>query len=681
MIDHARVAGDGGTGPRGPLRAVVTERTAMNTAGVVGPSRPPITDLLGMAGGVSRVQAPLDMWGHQSRDDRAGSSERARGHDALRVAAIVLSVVALLLTSSALNWVASASAQEEPALLKAVIVVGPTHSLTNRFLGYGRAMADAAEAQGMEVKRLFHPYATKKRVKKHAQGANLFIYVGHGNGWPSPFPPFQEVTKNGLGLNPNSGERSTSNVKYSGADWLRENIAFSPNAVVILSHLSYASGNASSGMPIPSRATAVERIDNFANGFLAIGARVVFALGWQPGADVIDALNQENATMDRIFMTRYRTGVSPLNGWIGTNPGYYESVRTPGADIHIDPSSSAGYLRGLSGELDFSTGEWRGGEPPPPDTEAPVLSGLEIRPDAATVATGSAELPVFTPNGDGLSDNVVADLTLSEKAFVDVKIFKGENKGREWTRFHYRGDSTVVWDGRRDDGEYIGEGTFKITLRPRDRADNVGKRVSVEVIALASLKSPSVEPSLVHSADQDGLVDTARFKARLIRPGSVRWVVKDAAGAVVRRGIDGVDYEIGFVKWVWDGRNDAGQLLPAGEYTSRVRVTRPAGTYGHDVTVRLQPFRLRSPSDTLKRGQSMTVTIRSAEPLAGKARVRIKQSGVKSYPAKVKKVSRTKFKITVEARQSGRTGPLKVSVAGTDIEGGEQAQRFTLTVR
>lgn len=633
-----------------------------------------------MAGAGAHEHALMSMWGFRRRHDRATSSVRERRRDTGRVLTVGMSVLAFLLMSSALDWDSTVRG-EEPIPRKAVVVVGPTHSLTNRYLGYGRAMADVAEAQGMDVKRIFHPNATKSRVRNQAQGADLFIYVGHGNGWPSSFPPYQEATKNGLGLNPINGDRTTADVRYFGADWLKEEVVLSPNAVVILSHLSYASGNASSGMPIPSRDTAIERVDNFANGFLAVGARVVYALGWQPGADIIDALHLEDASMDGIFRTRYRKGESPFNGWIGTDPSYHESVRTPGAEVHIDPSSSSGYLRAVTGQLGFTTREWRGGEPPLPDTEPPVLSGLKIRPEDATVATGDAELPVFTPNGDGLSDTIVADLTLSERAFVDVIISRDGRKVRKWSRFHYPGPSTITWNGRRDNGDYVGEGTFKLKLTPRDGAGNVGEPRSTGVIVLRSLKGPTVSPALFHAADQDGLADSTRFQARLTRAGTVRWLIRDADDKMVRRGIDDVDYEAGLVVWDWDGRDDAGVILSKGEYTARVRMTRPAGTYGHDLTVRLQPFRLQRPGDRIKRGRAMAATIRSAERMAGKPTVKIKQRGIKGYALKVRKVSGRTFKVSIRARTKGRKGRLVVVVSGTDVEGGEQAHRFYLKVR
>ena len=38
-------------------------------------------------------------------------------------------------------------------------------------------------------------------VEPALQGASIVVYYGHGNGWPSPYTPFQEDTKDGLGLN------------------------------------------------------------------------------------------------------------------------------------------------------------------------------------------------------------------------------------------------------------------------------------------------------------------------------------------------------------------------------------------------------------------------------------------------------------------------------------------------
>ncbi|CAN5854742.1 hypothetical protein BH23CHL8_BH23CHL8_03700 [soil metagenome] len=597
----------------------------------------------------------------------------------LRVLLVVASIVALLLTSSALNLVAKARAADE--VRRAVVVVGPVHERTSRYLEYGRAMALAAEAQGMEVTRIFHPNATPSRVKKHANGAHLFIYAGHGNGWPSPYPPFQERTKNGLGLNPSSGEATTSNVNYKGADWLREHIRFAPNAVVILSHLSYASGNASSGMPIPSRSVAVERVDNFANGFLAVGARAVWALGWQPGEDVIAALHREDATMDGIFMTRYRAGTGPHTGWVGWRPAlYYESVRTPFAQIHIDPDPTYGYLRAVTGDLAFTTQEWRTGstEVLPPDIDPPVISDVTVKQAAVTVATSDETAPVFTPNGDGLSDSIAVKHTLSEPSYLGIEVVRtgNENVVRRIRKWSPAGRSTTSWDGLRDDGSVAADGTYRVVFTPRDRAGNVGESAAVRVKVLTALKAPKVKPDLFFPNDEDQLAQTTRFIARLIKSGTVSWVVRDASGAVVRTGIDAADLDVGRLAWTWDGRDDAGERLPKGTYQTRVRIARSVGTYGHDVTVHLLPFWLDKPDRQLRRGQTVGLVITSAEPLKGKPIVKIRQPD-KSFRPTVRKLSDTRFTSSFKVRSGGRNGRVKVIVEGTDKGGGTQMHRFT----
>jgi flagellar hook assembly protein FlgD len=631
---------------------------------------------------------PLEAWHHMPALHRASSraashQDRRDGHDrrrdVLRLLIITMAVAGLLLTSSALNLVTEVRAADAP---KAVIVSGPVHSLTQRYKAYARDIADAAEAKGMDVTRIFHPTATVDRVKKHANGAKLFVYVGHGNGWPSAFGPFQEDTKNGLGLNPaDPDKRTTSNVIYKGANWLKANVEFAPNAVVILSHLSYASGNASSGMPIPSRSVAVERVDNFANGFLASGAQVVFALGWQPGADIVRALADEAATMDAIFMTRYRDGVNPLNGWIGHDPGYYPSVRTPGAVVHIDPDPTYGYLRGLTGNLEFTTNQWRDDEALPPDTEAPVLSDVAASQAPVTVATTNDSVPVFTPNGDGLSDTIKVSPRLSENAFLDVQVRRDGDVVRRMTVWSLAGKGATTWDGRRDDGAYVGEGQFRIVLTPMDRAGNQGEPADVRVLVLSSIKSPTAIPALFHARDGDELAQSARLRARLTRPGTVSWLIRDDSGTVVRHGLDGVEMEPGLARFTWDGSDDAGQLVPDGRYTARVRVTRPQGTYAHDVTVRVMPFKLWTKRWILRRGDTAALLFESAEPIKGRPILTVKQRAVPQYEVGVKKLSPTDMKATLRTRRAGKPGPMTIRITGTDSAGGSDTKSFTIRLK
>jgi len=635
------------------------------------------------------VLAGVEPWQHMPAPHRSAPSTRPHGsarRELIRVLAVVLSVVALVLTSSALNWVTEASAADgvpdQPK--KAVIVSGPVHSRTEAYRDYAIAIADAAEAQGMDVKRILHPNATTSRVIHHANGADLFVYVGHGNGWPSPYGPFQEDTKNGLGLNPDDPEmRTTGNVRYKGANWMRENIELAPNAVVILSHLSYASGNASSGMPIPSRSVAIERIDNFANGFLSIGARVVWALGWQPGADVVKALHQENASMDAVFMTRYRSGVNPLNGWIGHNPGYYDSVRIPGARIHIDPDPGYGYLRGLTGDLGFTTTEWRQTGTLPDDTVPPVISSVSARQDAVTLTAANSVVPVFTPNSDGLSDTIKISYNLTENAFIGMEFKQHGKVIGERSRWALRGNGSFTWDGRRDSGSLVGDGKVRITLTPTDRAGNEGESVLVAVKVLNAMKAPTVSPRMFYSADGDEVAQSSTLRATILRDATASWTIYDKNGTAVRHGPES-DVSPGKFSFVWDGANDAGAQVRDGKYRARIRITRSRGTYAHQVMVRMTSFSLGASRWTLRRGGATTLYIESAEPLKGKPVVTANQRGIPLFtvsPNRITWISNTQFKVKLKTRNKGKPGDLKLRITGYDKRGGSQDRLFHLTLR
>jgi ABC-type molybdate transport system substrate-binding protein len=70
----------------------------------------------------------------------------------------------------------------EAAQKKVVIVVGPVGSMTAGFKRYANEVAEQATNHGAKVIKVYSPNATWARVKRAAQGANVLVYMGHGNG-------------------------------------------------------------------------------------------------------------------------------------------------------------------------------------------------------------------------------------------------------------------------------------------------------------------------------------------------------------------------------------------------------------------------------------------------------------------------------------------------------------------
>jgi hypothetical protein len=224
---------------------------------------------------------------------------------------------------------------------RAVIIVGPSSGSTQEFLAEGRLFANQAERAGMKVKRIFHPRATWARVRPALQGANLVVYFGHGNGWPSAFAPFQETTKNGFALNRYEGAPPFQHAYYGG-DVIRAKVRLADNAIVIIYRACYAAGNGEEWHRVPSLSVALRRVDNFAASFLHkdVRAGVVMAYRTKQWVNLATALMRPGKTMNSDI--------------------YRESRRTPGAYIHLDPHPTAGYSRAITGHLRMTTREWMG---------------------------------------------------------------------------------------------------------------------------------------------------------------------------------------------------------------------------------------------------------------------------------------------------------------------------------
>ncbi len=266
----------------------------------------------------------------------------------------VRSLASALLAALVLVTAAAATAPEtRAATAKVVIVVGPVGSATRDYKSGANKLADLARSYGANVKKVYSPRATWKRVRNAAEGASLLIYLGHGNGWPSPYAPFSADSKDGFGLN-RSARHGNSNLRYYGESYMAK-LDLARNAVVVLNRLCYASGNNEWGAGNPKKSTAIKRVDNYGRGFLRAGAKAVYASGITSVKYVINGLFDA-------------AGATTLSQLFWTDPSrtrdfdfQFTSVRTPGATAILDPYARRRYYRSVIGFLDTTVSDWRSG--------------------------------------------------------------------------------------------------------------------------------------------------------------------------------------------------------------------------------------------------------------------------------------------------------------------------------
>jgi hypothetical protein len=260
-------------------------------------------------------------------------------------------VVVVLAAMLAISGLAASPPSTEAAVApKVVFIVGPMGSMTAKLRDQSDRLAATARSYGASVTRIYSPNATWARVKREAQGANLLVYMGHGNGWPSPYKPFQPYTKDGLGLN-KTASNGNSNLKYWGEYYVRRDLHLAANAVVILNHLCYASGKSEPGRADPTKSVAVKRVDNYGAGFLRTGAKAVFAEAHNSIEYILYGLFRTDQTVSQIFWSGPNTTRTYAFG--------FNSARTPGMKALMDPYRPSKYLRSVIGNLDLTAATWR----------------------------------------------------------------------------------------------------------------------------------------------------------------------------------------------------------------------------------------------------------------------------------------------------------------------------------
>lgn len=332
---------------------------------------------------------------------RGTALSAARAVAVLRRVAPALAALAFAATLST----ASVSATDAVSR-KVVIVVGPSAGATDSYIARGREYATLARSLGATVVEIYSPRATWSRVSSAATGAAVLVYLGHGNGFPSPYSSLLNgATQDGLGLNPVDGTGYTAPVKYYGESVVGSSIRLAANSVVLLNHLCYASGSSEPGKGEPTWDVARQRVDNFAAGFIRAGARAVIADAHHPlGYELRLALSS-----GANFVAAWRK--SPL---AQGHERSFASKRSAGFTNYLDPDgTSTGFYRALTTTAGFATGS----------SPATVVAAAPLGAKASTAARVRS-----APTTAG---RVLTTLPVGQAVRVTAA-FVGDSGGRTW---------------------------------------------------------------------------------------------------------------------------------------------------------------------------------------------------------------------------------------------------------
>ena len=407
-----------------------------------------------------------------------------------------------------------------------------------------------------------------------------------------------------------------------------------------------------------------------ANGWLAVGAKTVFAYASQLFVKTLRNMFTTDMTMEDLFRV---PGSKPKSyfGWIGWDPRKFDSVRTPGAQNFLDPHSTEGFYRAVSGDLSMTAAQWAVGGG---GSGAPTLTNLDAAASGGGNSVTGGGAALFTPNGDGVTDSLGLTYSVDKEAFVDFSVRNSSGDVvRRFSSWSPAGVGNSTWDGKSDDGNWVDDGNYTVSATPRNRSGEEGATKDVEVKVMTTMRAPAVSPGLFYAADGDGLAPRTTLSVNLTTPATLSWKIVDGQDNAVRTYMNNQSVGVGAQSWDWDGKNGAGAYVPDGVYFSVMTASTAAGTYSHRLPVEARAFRLtRAVPGPVVRGVKVKHFIYAAEPMSAlnpKPKVRVYAPGLSVKVYRTYKQADGGFYVNINVPLTAQPGTVQMRVQGKDANG------------
>ena len=207
-----------------------------------------------------------------------------------------------------------------------------------------------------------------------------------------------------------------------------------------------------------------------------------------------------------------------------------------------------------------------------------------------------------------------------------------------------------------------------MTTQPAPTLQERGRKLLTSFYGgMRSLKSLH---AIFFPQDKDSLGSATLLSFVLARPMTVSWTVRNAAGSTVATRYSESDLPAGSYGWWFHGKAADSTMLPRGRYTAWISATDGALTATGSVAFKMDAFVIKPNDSTPARGQSIRVSVTSAERLTRAPVLHIKQPGFTDWYVRMTKTGTYTYKATIRMKSGKAAGPVSLRVRGVDINGG-----------
>jgi spore germination protein YaaH/flagellar hook assembly protein FlgD len=285
--------------------------------------------------------------------------------------------------------------------------------------------------------------------------------------------------------------------------------------------------------------------------------------------------------------------------------------------------------------------------------------------------------PWFSPNGDGAADGVRLSWTATERITGTLRVYRGATLVRSWTITNAAAGATT-WNGTNLSGAAVADGTYTVRVAGRDAAGNLSIATR-PVIVDRTLSTLRWGTSPFFAPDGDALKARSTISVRLARSAVVTGGIYSGT-TLVRRFWLNARLGAGTRSWTWNGRNAAGAFVPPGRYVARVDAKTALGTTTLTRSVLVDAFDVALSTATLRAGQTLTVTFRTVEPLAGSPSVTFTQPGRTGVRKTATSLGSGRYRVSFVVA-SGASGAATITIRGRDTGGGVNTTTRRVTIR